>query len=63
MVQKPIKIIVRRPEPKPEDFVQKIPVGTTEEEEAEEELTEALGRHAPKRSQEQWAKNRLQQTQ
>ena len=37
MVHKPIKIAVRRPEPEPEDFVQKIRLGTTTEEEAEQE--------------------------
>ena len=37
MVQKPIKITVRRPEPEPADFVQKIRLGTTTEEEAKEE--------------------------
>ena len=53
MVQKPVKIKVRRPEPEPEDFVQKIRMGTTREAEAkEEEPTETLERHAPKQSQE-----------
>ena len=57
-VQKPIKIKVRRLEPEPDsDFVQKIRLGTTIEEEAEEEEpTETLERHAPKRDQEQRAK-------
>ena len=57
VVQKPIKITVRRPEPEPEDFVQKIRLGTTTEEEAEEEEpTETLERHAPKRGRERRAK-------
>ena len=57
VVQKPIRITVRRPEPEPEDFVQKIRLVTTTEEEAEEEEpTETLERHAPKRRQEQRAK-------
>ena len=57
MVQKPIKITVRRPEPEPADFVQKIRLGTTTEEEAEEEdSAEPLERHAPKRGREQRAK-------
>ena len=43
---------MRRPEPEPEDFVQKIRLGTT----TEEEPTETLERHAPKRGQEQRAK-------
>ena len=57
VVQKPIRITLRRPEPEPEDFVQKIRLVTTTEEEAEEEEpTETLERHAPKRRQEQRAK-------
>ena len=47
--KKPIKITVRRTEQEPVNFVQKIRIGTTEEE-AEEEPAEALERHAPKRS-------------
>ena len=48
-MHKPIKIKVRRP--KPTDFVQKIRLGTTTEEDAEEEEpTEMLERHTPKRS-------------
>ena len=35
VVHKPIKITVRRPEPEPEDFVQKVRLGPTPEEEAE----------------------------
>ena len=54
VVQKPIKITVRRPKQEPMDFVQKIRLGTTEE--AEEEPSETLERHAPKQSQEQRAK-------
>ena len=57
VVHKTIKITVRRPEPKLEDFVQKIRFGTTTEEEAEEEeSSEPLERHAPKRGREQRAK-------
>ena len=59
VVQKPIKITVRRPEPKPEpaDFVQKIRLGTTTEEEVEEEdSAEPLERYAPKRGREQRVK-------
>ena len=59
LVQKPIKITMRRPTPEPEleDFVQKIRLGTTTEEEAEEEeLAETLERHAPKRGRERRAK-------
>ena len=54
---KTIKITVQRPEPEPEDFVQKIRLGTTTEEEAEEEEpAETLERHAPKRGRERRAK-------
>ena len=57
LVQKPVKIKVRMPEPEPEDFVQKIRMGTTREAEAkEEEPTETLERHTAKRGQEQRAK-------
>ena len=55
VLQKPIKYKVRRPKPEPEDFIQKIRLGTMKEE-VEEELAETLERHRPKRSQEQWAK-------
>ena len=56
-MHKPIKIAVRRPEPEPADFVQKIPLGTTTEEEAaEEDSVEPLERHAPTRGREQRAK-------
>ena len=45
------------PEPEPADFVQKIRLGTTTEEEAEEEESaKPLERHAPKRGREQRAK-------
>ena len=37
MVQKPIIMNVWRPEPEPEDLLQKIHLGTTTEDEAEEE--------------------------
>ena len=57
-MHKPIKITVRRPEPEPADFVQKIHLGTTSEEEAEQEdSTEPLERHPPKRGREQRAKD------
>ena len=57
MVHKPIRITMRRPEPEPEDFVQKIHLGTTTEEEAEEEEpAETLERHAPKQGWEQQTK-------
>ena len=49
VLQKPIKFKIRRLEPEREDFVQKIRLGTTEEE-AEEEPAETLERHAPKPS-------------
>ena len=53
----PIKIIVRWTEPEPADFVQKIRLGTTTEEEAEQEdSAEPLERHPPKRGREQRAK-------
>ena len=52
MVQKPIKFKVQRPEQEPVDFIQKIRLGTTDEE-AEEEPAETLERHATKQSQEQ----------
>ena len=56
-MHKPIKITMRRPEPEPADFVQKIRLGTTTDEEAEEEeSTEPLERHAPKQSREQQEK-------
>ena len=55
MFQKLIQFKVRRPEQEPEDFVQKIHLGTTKEE-AEEEPAETLERHAPKQSQEHRAK-------
>ena len=56
VVHKPIKITMRRLELEPVDFVQKICVGTTTKEEAEEEdSTEPLERHAPTRGR----KNRL----
>ena len=55
LLQKPIKFKVRRPKQEQEDFVQKIHLGITKEE-AEEEPAETLERHAPKRSQEQRAK-------
>ena len=41
MFQKPIQFKVRRPEQEPEDYVQKIRLGTTEEE-VEEERAETL---------------------
>ena len=56
-MQKPIKITVRQPEPEPEDFVQKIRLGTTPEEEAEQEdSAEPLERHPPRRGRERRAK-------
>ena len=56
VVHKPIKITVRRPEPKPADFVQKIRLGTNTEEEAkDEDSAKPLERHAPTRGQEQRA--------
>ena len=56
MVHKPIKIAVRRPELELVDFVRKIRLGTTMEEEAEEEdSAKPLERHAPKRGREQRA--------
>ena len=57
VVHKPIKITVRRPEPEPEDFVQKIHQGTTSEEEAElEDSAEPLERLPPRRGREKRAK-------
>ena len=57
MVQKPIKITVRRLEPELADFVQKTCLGTTTEEEAQQEdSAEPLERHPPKRGREQRAK-------
>ena len=48
---------MRRPEPEPADFVQKIRLGTTTEEEAKQgDSAEPLERHAPKRGREQRAK-------
>ena len=56
-VHKLIKITVRLPEPEPTDFVQSIRLGTTSEEEAEQEdSAEPLERHPPKRGREQRAK-------
>ena len=55
VLQEPIKITMWRREQEPVDFVQKIRLGTTDEE-ADEELAETLERHAPKRSREQRAK-------
>ena len=55
-MHKRIKITVRRPEPEPTDFVQKIHLGTTTEEEAEQEdSAEPLDRHPPKWGREQRA--------
>ena len=57
MVHKPIKIMVRRPEPEPEDFVQKIRLGTASEEEAElEDSAEPLERLPPRQGREKRAK-------
>ena len=57
VVPKLIKITVRRPEPEPKDFVQKIHLGTTTEEEAEQEdSAEPLERHPTKQGWEQRAK-------
>ena len=48
-VHKLIKITVRRPKPEPEDFVQKVRLGTAPEEEAEtEESSEQLVGHPPR---------------
>ena len=48
---------MRRPEPEPTDFVQKIRLGTAPEEEAElEDSAKPLERHPPKRGQERRAK-------
>ena len=56
-MHKPIKITVRRPEPEPEDFVQKIRLGTAPEEEAEQEdSAEPLERLPPRRGREKRAK-------
>ena len=57
VVHKPIKITVRRPEPEPEDFVQKIRLGTAPEEEAEtEDSSEQLVRLPPRQGWEKRAK-------
>ena len=47
VIQKPKKFKVRRLEQEPADFIQKIPLGTTDEE-AEEELAETLVRRSKK---------------
>ena len=57
MVHKPIKITLQRPEPEPEDFVQKVRLGTAPEEEAEpEDSSEQLVRLPPRQGREKRAK-------
>ena len=56
-MQKPIKITVRRPELEPEEFVQKVRLGPTPEEQAEQEdSAEQLERHPPRRGRERRTK-------
>ena len=57
VVHKPIKIMQRRPEPEPEDFIQKVRLGTALEEEAEIEVSsEQLVRQPPRQGREKQAK-------
>ena len=59
MVHKPIKITLRRTEPKPEleDFVQRVRLGAASEEEAEtEESSEQLVRLPPRKGRERWVR-------
>ena len=57
VVHKPIKITQRRPEPEPEDFIQKVRLGTAPEEEAKtEDSSEQLVRQPPRQGREKRAK-------
>ena len=57
MVHKPIKITLRRSEPEPEDFIQKVRLGAAPEEEAEiEDSSEQLVRQPPRQGREKRAR-------